>query len=377
VLIDDAVVELRYAAGHLVYVLGDGTLQAAPFDLEALRTTAPPVLLASGVVLTGAGLAQFAVASNGTIAYASEPGRTLVVADRTGAGKAVMGAMRNYHHPRFSPDGRRISMDFNGPDGRDVWILNLDDGALTRATFDRDGHDATWSPDGRTLVYTAFRGTVFGVHRIRPGSTESSDSLLTSPSLAYTGIWLRDGSALVTVGQSLAPESNLDIGILRNAGRGPVEAIVATRFIEQFPALSRDEKWLAYVSNQSGRDEVYVRPLAGGEQIQVSVGGGIEPVWSPDGRELFYHGGIDNETRREPMLLAATIATQPALAVTSRKALFPATGIVTANPHSNFDVSPDGRSFVYVRSNPSSRVIVIQNLPAMVASRRASARATP
>jgi serine/threonine-protein kinase len=376
-LIDDVVVEVRYAAGHLVYVLGDGTLQAAPFDLKALRTTAPPVTLASGVVLTGAGLAQFAVASNGTIAYAGEAGRTLLVADRAGAGKPVLAAMRNYHHPRYSPDGKRISMDFNATDGRDVWILSLDDGALTRATFDRDGHDAVWSPDGRSIAYTSFRGGVFGVHRIRPGSTETSDSLLTSPLLAYTGIWLRDQSALVTVGQTLRPESNLDIGILRNAGRGPVEPLVATRFLEQHPALSRDDRWLAYTSNQSGREEIYVRPLTGGEQIQVSVGGGTEPVWSPDGRELFYRGGAGDEARREPMIMAASIATTPALAVTSRKALFPATGIVTANPHPNFDVSPDGRTFAYVRANPSSRVIVIQNLAAMVAKRRAGARTTP
>jgi serine/threonine-protein kinase len=377
VLVDDAVVEVRYAVGHLVYVLGDGTLHAAPFDLDALRITAPAVQLASGVVLTGTGLAQFAVASNGTIAYSGEAGRTLMLADRAGAGRTLSATLRNYHHPRFSPDGRRIAMDFNGPDGRDVWVQNLDDGTLSRATFDRDGHDATWSPDGRTLAYTSFRNGVFGVHRIRPGSTETSDSLLTSPTLAYTGIWLRDASALVTVGQSLSPESNLDIGILRNAGRGPIEPVVATRFIEQYPALSRDDKWLAYSSNQSGREEVYMRPLEGGEQVQVSVGGGTEPLWSPDGRELFYRGRVGDDARGEPMMMAASVVTTPTLAVTSRKALFPGTGIVTANPHGNFDVSPDGRTFVFIRSNPSSRVIVIQNLAAMVAKRRASQRAAP
>ena len=137
--------------------------------------------------------------------------------------------MRSYHHPRFSPDGKRISVDFTGPEGRDVWILNLADGAFTRATFDRDGHDASWSRDGRSLAYTSFRGGVLGVNRIRPGSTQSGDSLLTSPYLAYTGIWLRDESALVTVGQSLQPESNLDIAIVRNGGRGPDRAASSRR----------------------------------------------------------------------------------------------------------------------------------------------------
>jgi serine/threonine-protein kinase len=374
-LLSEAVAEARYAVGHLVYVLGDGSLHAAPFDLATHRLTAPPVTLATSVTLTGSGQAQFSVASNGTVAYLVEAGRSLVVTDRVGAGRPVIAEARNYHHPRFSPDGQRISIDFNGPEGRDVWILSLADGALARATFDRDGHDANWSRDGSSLAYTSFRGGVFGVHRIRPGNTQSADSLLTSAKLAYSGLWLRDESALVTVGQSLRPESNLDIAINRNGGRGPVEPIVATKFLEQYPALSRDEQWLAFASNQSGREEVYVRRLKGeGDQVQVSVGGAAEPVWSPDGRELFYRSGTNAEGRTEPTIMAATISTRPTLTVTSRKTLFPAAGIVTANPHGNFDISPDGKSFVFIRSNPSTRVMVIQNLPAMVAKLRAGGR---
>ena len=376
-LLDEPVVEVRYAAGHLVYVLGDASLQASPFDLQALRVTAPPVTLANNVMLTGGGQAQMSVAANGTVAFAVEAGRSLMVTDREGASRPVVTEMRNYHHPRFSPDGRRIAVDFNSADGRDVWILNVADGAMTRATFDRDGHDASWSPDGRSLVYTSFHAGVLGIRRIRIGNTES-DSLLASRNLAYTGFWLGDQRALLTVGQMLRPESGLDIGIVRNGGRGPIEPIVATRFIEQYPAVSRDGQWLAFSSNQSGREEVYVRRLEGDdEQIQVSVGGGGEPVWSPDGRELIYRGRPNAESRAEPMMMAATIATRPALAVVSRKALFPAAAIVTSNPHGNMDVSPDGRTFVYVRSNPSSRVMIIQNLPAMVASRRGAAKGAP
>jgi hypothetical protein len=292
VLLDEAVVEARYAAGHLVYVLGNGSLLAAPFDLRTHKLTAPPVTLATGVTLTGSGQAQFSVASNGTVAYLVEAGRSLVVTDRAGVGRPVLSEMRNYHHPRFSPDGQRISVDFNGPDGRDVWILNLADGAFTRATFDRDGHDANWSKDGKSLAYTSFRRGVFGVHRIRPGSTQSSDSLLTSPRLAYSGIWLRDESALVTVGQSLTSETNLDIAINRNGGRGPIEPIVATKFVEEYPALSPDEQWLAFTSNQSGREEVYVRRLVGeGEQIP-----GLRRRWNRAGVEP-RRAGVDLSKR--------------------------------------------------------------------------------
>jgi hypothetical protein len=375
-LIEDAVVEARYAVGFIVYVLGDGSLQAAPFDLKSQRLTAPAVTLATGVTLTGGGQAQLAVASNGTVAFVVEAGRSLMLVDRTGAGKPVLSEMRNYHHPRFSPDGKRIAVDFTGPEGRDVWILDLADGALTRATFDRDGHDASWTRDGRSLAYTSFRNNVLGVNRIRPGSEQSGDSLLASTNLAYTGIWLRDESALVTVGQLLHPESNLDIAIVRNGGRGPIEPVVATRFAEQFPSLSPDDQWLAFSSDRSGRPEIYVRRLDGtGDQVQVSVAGATESVWSPDGKELYYRGGASAESHAEPAMMAATITTKPTLAVTSRKELFPGKGIVGTNPHAGFDISPDGKSFVLVRSNPSSRVMVIQNLAAMVERRRAGGRA--
>jgi serine/threonine-protein kinase len=373
-LLDEPVVEARYAVGHLVWVLGDGSLQAAPFELGTRRITAPPVTLATGVTVTGGGQAQFSVASNGTVAYLVEAGRSLVVADRAGNGRAVLAELRTYHHPRFSPDGRRISVDLSGPEGRDVWIMNLADSTLTRATFDRDGHDASWSRDGRSLFYLSVRGGVLGVHRIRTGSTQSGDSLLTSAQLGYSGIPLRDDAALLTVGR-LLPESNLDIVIIRNGGRGPIEPIVATKFDERYPALSRDDQWLAFTSNQSGRDEVYLRSLAGdGEQIQVSVAGGTEVVWSPDGRELIYRSSTNAEGRVEPTMMAATISTNPTLAVVSRKALFPAAGIVTATPHANYDVSPDGKRFLIVRSNPSTRVMVMQNLAAMVARRRVGGR---
>ena len=127
--------------------------------------------------------------------------------------------------------------------------------------------------------------------------------------------------------------------------------------------VSPDGRWLSFVSDQSGREEVYVRDLAGKQdQVLVSVDGGNEAKWSPDGRELYYR-----ETKPEaPYLIAATIATTPALAVTGRKRLFPISDIVGTAPHANYDISPDGKTFVVVRNSPAARIVVIQNLPALV-----------
>jgi eukaryotic-like serine/threonine-protein kinase len=117
------------------------------------------------------------------------------------------------------------------------------------------------------------------------------------------------------------------------------------------------------VSDQSGREEVYVRDLKGErDQVLVSSDGGSEPVWSPDGKELFYR-----ETRQEnPFFVAAQITTKPSLGVTMRKRLFPIGDIVSTAPHANYDVSPDGKTFVMVRTSPAARVMVIQNLPGLV-----------
>ena len=371
------VVEARMTSGYLVFLAPGGNLQAAPLDRGHRRVTGPAVTVAANVAITGTGVAQFAVAPNGNVAYIPVEPASLVFLDRTGSSRLVTPERRNFHHPMFSPDGRRLSLDFNSIEGRNVWILGLTEGTLSRATFDRDGHDATWSPDGRFITYIAPRvrpeGLTLVLLRKPPGSAEPADTLLASGSLSYTGSWLRDGSGLVTTGvnlrrdpgrpDSLQADTRTDIGIIRNGGRGPIEPLVASPFAEQYATASPDGRWIVFVSDQSGRDEVYVRDLARqGDQVLVSLEGGSEPIWGPDGRELFYR-----ETKAtDPYLVAATVATTPALAVAGRRRLFPIGDIVGTGPHANYDVSPDGKTFVAVRRSPAARIMVIQNLPALV-----------
>lgn len=376
-LLDTPVIEARITRGWLVFVSLGGNLQAAPLDRSGRRVAGAAVTVATDVATTGTAVAQFAVASNGNVAYIPEEPYSLVFVDRAGSSRFATAERRNFHHPMFSPDGRRLSIDFSSIEGRNVWILGLDEGTLTRASFDRDGHDATWAPNGRFITYIAPISRPDGVTlvllRKRPGSAEQPDTLLASPSLSYTGVWLRDGSALVTTAADLrrGPRpadsaeggSRNDAAIVRNAGRGPLEPLVASPFTEQYVGVSPDGRWISFVSDQSGSEEVYVRDLAGEQdQVLVSLEGGTEPVWSPDGGELFYR-----ETRQgDPYLIAAGIGTSPTLAVTGRKRLFPVGDIVGTNPHANYDVSPDGKTFVMVRRSPAARIVVLQNLPAIV-----------
>ena len=373
-LVNGDVVDARYAAGHLVYVQPDATLQAMPFDPESLRTTGAAVRIADGVTLTGVGTAQFAVAGNGTVVYVPEEQRTLVLVDRDGRSRPATPDRRNYHAPMFSPDGQRIATDFTSADGRDVWVLDLRGGVTSRATFDRDGHDAVWAPDGRSLIYISNSEGSQGIYRARVGAA-GRELLLATPQVSYTGLW-SDARSILTVSiQPDSPETGLyDLSLVRlGDGKATIEPFLASRFTEDRFAISRDGRWLAFTSNQSGRDEVYVRPMSGGgDQVQVSAAGGIEPVWGADASELFYRS---SETAGVPMLMRASITTAPSLAVASRQALFSVADAATATPHRNYDLSPDGRTFAMVRYNPATRIMVIQNLPALV--RRLSGATAP
>ncbi len=369
-LIEGPVLELRFVLGELLSMLPDGSLTATPFDLPNRRATGPPVQIATGISITSSGVSQFAVADNGTVAYIPESPRSLVLLDRSGATRPALDQRLSFHAPKFSPDGRRLSFDVVGGDGRDVWVLSLDQRTTSRATFDRDGHDATWSPDGRFLTYISFKSGTLGIYRTRPGSTGAADSLIASASLSYSGTWFRDQSALLTTGIDLKGQSSGDIAIVRNGGRGPIEPLIASPFQEAYPALSPDQRWLAFASDQSGSNEVYLRPLDGeGDQVQVSQGGGTEPVWGPDGREIFYRA---SEEQGDVKLMVATVRTTPELSVFGRRALFSIAEMAGAAPHANFDISPDGRTFAMVQRSSANRIMVIQNLAALLRKLRSA-----
>ena len=371
-ILDGGITEGRYTSGHLVVVRGGGTLDAIPFDPEALRITGPAVTIGRNVSLAGS-IAQVAVSTNGTVVFTPAQPNELVLADRRGLVTLLRPERRVWHSPRFSPDGRRIALDFVGDDGRDSWVLDRDQGTLTRATFARDGHDAEWMPDGRTLSFLSFAGGAAKVSLARPGSTAPAESLFSLPStaLAWTGTWLPDGSGVVTVTTNVSGQSGFDLSVLRRPDWRPTP-VATTSYSEAWPSISPDGRWVAYASNLSGRQEVYVTSLVGeGVHAQVSLNGGGEPVWSRSGREIFYRhpvGGLEVE------LVAAAVETAPTFRVTGRTSLFPVTLMETSQPHANWDASPDGQSFVFVRGSPATRIEVIQNLPELVRRLQRSGR---
>jgi hypothetical protein len=357
-LFDTPTIEVKYTSGYLLYVRADGTLVAAPFDATAGEITGAHVEIAKDVSVSGIGFAQFSVSNNGNVAFVPGFNNDLIRVSRAGELRVMLPELRRYHSPRISPDGRRIAYDDVTAEGRDVWINSVGSRDVSRATFHLDGHDPVWSRDGRGLYYLAGRGGRLDVFRTQLGSSSPATALGIKGELAYTGSPLPNGDLL---SQGTSPARKLDI-LRARAGAVP-DTVLGTMADESYPVPSLDGRWYAYVSDRSGRPEVYVRGLGESDALlQVSSEGGTEPVWSRDGRELFYRRG----TAQGAELVAARLELGGEPRVVSRAALFDVSDFDTAAPHANYDVSPDGSWFLFARRVGSDHVVVLQNIPELV-----------
>ena len=344
-----------YAQGMLLWCLPNGALQAAPFDPRRHRITGSAATLAEGVRQAVGGSGQVAVSNVGSLVYLPEEPFNLTLLDAAGR-REVVAQGRRFHSPRFSPDGSRLVTDFLQQGSRDVWTLDLRQRTLSRISFENDGHDPVWSRDGR-WVYYVHSG---GIWRRRADGGGGADSVYTEHEIQVLD-FAADG---VIVGSS--GNGPFDLVSLSTDAPHKVTPLVATPFDEEAATLSPDGRWLAYASDETGRPEVYVRPFpAGGAKVLVSSGGGSEPRWAPGGGTLYYRGLKDGIQ----YLVAARVAAGTAFSVVSRTPLFEITDFDTAEPHANWDVSPDGRRFVMVDEGPMTEMVFILNWPVEVLRR--------
>jgi eukaryotic-like serine/threonine-protein kinase len=361
-------------SGHLLY-LRKSTLMAVPFDLQQLVPTGGAVALIADVMqsantpneLSESGAGQFSVSTTGSLLYAPggifpDPERSLAWVDRNGAAQPLPLSTRPYSTPRISPDGRRFLVWTQGD--RNVWVHDLSRGVTTRLTFEGRNARAIWTPDGERITYTsAIAGSENLFWRQSDGSG-TAERLTSSEFQQAPSAWTPDGKTLLFMQGNVS--AGYDILALSPEGDRKPHPFLQTPFNEQYADLSSDGQWLAYVSNQSGRAEVYVQPYPGpGARQQISVDGGTAPAWSRDGRELFYIttlsvGGQAALTK----MMVVPVQSKPAFTAGTPRLLFEGRYGATANIR-GYDVAPDGRFLmVQQKDRPPMRVaemIIVQN----------------
>lgn len=283
--------DARYASGYLLFTGADASLLAQPFDPRKGATTGPAVALFDGVLVRGDGTAELAVSSQGGLAYVpgvvgggTEEELLLIDGDRREALTLPQGT--NFESPAFSPTGDMIAIRLAGmSDQQDIWIFDRGQGTLTRFTVEGENDRPVWTTDGRRIVYST-RGASSGIAWKRADGSDSPEIIYRTKNATEPGEWLPDGQRLVLVEQRAG--SREDIGIL-SLGDSVPTWIVATPFRERHPSVSPDGRWLAYISDRSGSNEVYVVDISGqGARHQISAAGGTSPHWSPDGKTLYY-----------------------------------------------------------------------------------------
>jgi serine/threonine-protein kinase len=360
----------RYSpTGHLVYGVG-GTLYAVPFDVARREVTGDPAPILEGVLTGQDGAVEFSLSRTGTLVYGRgdpQAGRSLVWIDRQGNEEPLGTPPRLYEHPRLSPDGTRVAAGIRD-EGQDIWTWDLTRGTLTRLTFDAavDSHPV-WTPDGEQIVFGSNRSSSDGqasprsLYRRAADGTGAVERLTEGPNPQFATGFSPDGEILVLTENS--PDSGLDLRVWQERGEPTVETLVSTSFGEFNGDISPDGRWIAYQSNSSGEPQIFVRrfPNVDAGQWQISTESGIQPLWSRDGRELFYR-----TVRGE--VVAVEIQTEPTFAASTPRRLFGVGGlglVLGAGAGRMYDVAPDGRRFLMVRPVTAEgaplEVIIVEN----------------
>ena len=342
----------RYAAGHVVYAGTAGQLYRQPFDVDRLAPRGAAEEISSGAEVVERTEASFATSPGGVLVYRASRGRwALAVTDRGGRALHVVRARKPWS-PRFAPDGGRVAYGAYAPgrDSTDIWITDPASGATQRLTADaNDNNDPQWSRDATRLVYEANAPGGMDL-LVQPLDGGPAQPVLRRPGTQWVSDWVPDGSALLFTDVTWAGDMAIWV---RPMDGGPPRPYVDTPARESGARASPDGRWVAYTSDETGRNEVYVQsyPVPGRKTL-VSAGGGTSPAWRGDGRELYYW--------RAGQLVAADVAAGRAgapLVVRGRTPLFRAPYV--ENVHANYDVSADGKRFVLVtRDAPANRLVV-------------------
>jgi len=344
-------------SGHLVFI-HEGTLFAMPFDLKRLEATGQPAPVIERVVSSpGIGGAQFSFSDTGALTYVGGSGAAPDVSiywmGRDGKMESLRQTPAEYNYPAFSPDGKRLALQIREGSRSDIWVYDWQRDTLTRLTFGGDLNTRpSWTPDGRRITYAmSEKGGPPNLYWKRADGSGGAERLSESKGAQYAGSWQPDGKVLAFFQSLPSSSTGWDIYTITMEGDektgwkpGEPKPFLNSPAIEVYPAFSPDGRWLAYMSNESGAQEIFVRPFPGpGGKWQVSSGGGRYPQWSPNGKELFYR------TEGNKIMVVTYSASGDSFQAT-KPALWSEGQFADRGFNKNFALHPDGKRVAVFRS---------------------------
>ena len=366
------------SSGHLLFAR-DGAVWAVAIDPERLEVRGPTVRVLEDVLVTthlpsNVPSAQFHVADDGTLVYRpketailARPPRNLVWVDRQGLETPLAAVPSYYASPRIAPDGRRIAVTVNADGQDDIWIYSVDRGTSLRLTTDpASEYFPIWSADSERVAFASTRnGGPPDLFWKSAGGTGAVEPLLAdSTVIQIPTAWSSDGGEILYIQSAPGNLSSFDIWVLSLDAERTAKPLLHAEFSEDFAEFSPDGRWIAYFSNQSGRNEVYLRPYpnVNAGVTTVSTNGGSMPLWHPDGREIIYVQSLP-EKPRERQLVAVPfddgVLGQPETLIDLGSYWgFIAGGFV--------DIHPDGNRFLVVKEQsddelPNDQIVVVLN----------------
>jgi len=338
------------STGHLLYGL-EGRLMAQPFDLGRMETTGAATPMPEAVYTSAQTYyAQAHVSDTGTLAYVTgQDSAKLALAwvDEKGAATPAFTVPRNYSDIVLSPDGRRVATHLWDEDN-DIWVADLQRGGLTRITFTPEEEETpVWSPNGQELAFGVTRGAnrALIIKSADGGAASAERQVWESKDHFHVTSWSSDGQTLIVEIARSATKNDL---VAVDVKTGTARDLLTSPYAEYNARLSPDGKWLSYVSNESGRPDVFVQPYPSlSARVPVSTAGGKEPVWSHDGRRLFF--------RTSDSLMVADLTSTSPLEFSAPR-VFTADHYVRTqgNYHTHFDVAKDGRLLVIQDPNAAT-----------------------
>ena len=337
--------------GHVLFV-HDGTLMAQPIDAKGLAPVGDAFPVAESVTYQGSGLhkAEYTISANGMLVYRSATGmRMSGCCGATSRGKEIgsLGAGSDVYAPRLSLDGKRVAFSRRDGSNTDIWVAELEGNTTTRFTFD-PGYDSypVWSPDGASIAFSSAAAGPLNLYRKSSSGAGNPERLTNSPLTQYAVDWSGDGRFLMYV--EVGQETGFDLMVLpMSAGEKPF-VFLRTKFQETQGSFSPGApRWIAYASDESGVLEIYVQAFtpgqpATGARWQVSSGGGREPRWRGDGKELYYLS-LDGK------VMAVSVRTDgAAFQYSAPKVLFTLFTLAQGFTYGTYHVTRDGRRFLFV-----------------------------